>query len=328
MSKTEQVKPKQVLGSIEKNIAAQKRKYEKILAEDSDLVVSSPGSFVGKTSRRVVVKEKGKRVKEIPFFRLKNILITSVGISFSSNLVKYCAEEGIPITFFDSYGRPYAQVLSPKSPVYRLSLAQTLAFTNGKGVYLARSFAVGKIKNQIKKLAKDKNALILAHNYQVPEIQEIADYLGDSLELAKISRNLKEDVIVFCGVRFMAETAKILSPEKKVLLPVPAAGCPLADTITSEELLSLKKENPDSWVVSYVNTSAEIKALSDVCCTSSNAVKVVRNIPADKELVIDLLLKVSKIGWQLIDHIDQMDLNPVFVYKNNYCVVDAKLILK
>ena len=139
---------------------------------------------------------------------------------------------------------------------------------------------------KILELKEKLKAVILAHNYQVPEIQEIADYLGDSLELAKISRNLKEDVIVFCGVRFMAETAKILSPEKKVLLPVLNAGCPLADTITSGELLSLKKENPNSWVVSYVNTSAEIKALSDVCCTSSNAVKVVRNIPADEVIFV------------------------------------------
>jgi len=142
------------------------------------------------------------------------------------------------------------------------------------------------LHSKILELKEKLKAVILAHNYQVPEIQEVADYLGDSLELAKISRNLKEDVIVFCGVRFMAETAKILSPEKKVLLPFPDAGCPLADTITSEELLSLKKENPDSWVVSYVNTSAEIKALSDVCCTSSNAVKVVRNIPADKVIFV------------------------------------------
>ncbi len=139
---------------------------------------------------------------------------------------------------------------------------------------------------KILELKEKLKAVILAHNYQVPEIQEIADYLGDSLELAKISRNLKEDVIVFCGVKFMAETAKILSPEKKVLLPVLNAGCPLADTITSGELLSLKKENPNSWVVSYVNTSAEIKALSDVCCTSSNAVKVVRNIPADEVIFV------------------------------------------
>jgi len=190
MSKTEQVKPKQVLVSIEKNIAAQKRKYEKILAEDSDLVVSSPGSFVGKTSRRVVVKEKGKRVKEIPFFRLKNILITSVGISFSSNLVKYCAEEGIPITFFDSYGRPYAQVLSPKSPVYRLSLAQTLAFTNGKGVYLARSFAVGKIKNQIN-LLKYYRKYKARKEFQFAEkCEDTINEMGSLLEkLIKIAKS-------------------------------------------------------------------------------------------------------------------------------------------
>jgi len=137
------------IASVEQSIAAQKRKYEKILTDETDLVISNPGSFIGKTSRRVVVKEKGRRVKEIPFFRLKNIFITSDGISLSSNLVKYCSNESIPITFFDYYGKPYAQLLSPKFPLYKLTLAQVSAFNNSKGVHLAKSFAEGKIKNQI-----------------------------------------------------------------------------------------------------------------------------------------------------------------------------------
>jgi quinolinate synthase len=135
---------------------------------------------------------------------------------------------------------------------------------------------------KIEKLKKERGAVLLAHNYQIPQIQDIADFLGDSLELAKKSMGLKEEVIVFCGVQFMAETAKILSPEKTVLLPVREAGCPLADMVTESELLNLKQRHPDAWVVSYVNTPANIKALSDVCCTSANAISVVKNVPSKK----------------------------------------------
>ena len=111
-----------------------------------------------------------------------------------------------------------------------------------------------KLKEEILKLKASKDAVILAHNYQLPEIQDIADELGDSLELSKISRNRPEHLIVFCGVRFMAETAKILSPQKKVLLPALNAGCPLADTIETQQLKELKEKHPDAWVVSYVNS--------------------------------------------------------------------------
>ncbi|OPX29215.1 MAG: quinolinate synthase [Candidatus Omnitrophica bacterium 4484_171] len=142
------------------------------------------------------------------------------------------------------------------------------------------------LKEKILALKNRLKAVILTHNYQIPEIQELADFCGDSLELAKISKGLKEKVIVFCGVKFMAETAKILSPRKRVFLPVLGAGCPLADTITPLELIELKNKYPDAWVVSYVNTSAEIKSLSDVCCTSSNAVSVVKNVPADRIIFI------------------------------------------
>lgn len=138
----------------------------------------------------------------------------------------------------------------------------------------------------IVRLKKNRKAVILAHNYQLPEIQDKADFLGDSLELAKISRRLDSELIVFCGVRFMAETAKILSPEKTVLLPAEEAGCPLADSITKEELLSLKSRYPQAKVVSYVNTSAVIKAETDVCCTSANAVEVVRNIESRQVIFV------------------------------------------
>lgn len=136
-----------------------------------------------------------------------------------------------------------------------------------------------KIVEEIKKLKEKKNAVILAHNYQIPQIQDIADFTGDSLELARKASEIKNSgLIVFCGVRFMAETAKILNFEKKVLLPAYDAGCPLADMARVEDVLKIKNENPGVPVVSYVNTSAEVKAVSDVCCTSANAGKVVRNI--------------------------------------------------
>ncbi len=139
-----------------------------------------------------------------------------------------------------------------------------------------------KLQNKIKKLKEEKRAIMLVHNYQRPEIQEIVDYLGDSLGLAQQAAKIKADTIVFCGVKFMAETAKILSPLKKILLPEIHAGCPMANMVTGRDIIELKNKHPEAKVVSYVNTNAEVKAVSDVCCTSSNAVKVVKNIDADK----------------------------------------------
>ncbi len=140
--------------------------------------------------------------------------------------------------------------------------------------------------DRIKKLAKDKNAVILAHNYTPSEIQEIADYTGDSLELSRIAAKTEADTIVFCGVHFMAETAKILSPEKTVLIPDKKAGCPMADTITLENLRDFKAKYPGLPVVAYVNTTAEIKSEVDICCTSGNALNLVRNFPYDKMLFV------------------------------------------
>lgn len=138
---------------------------------------------------------------------------------------------------------------------------------------------------EIQRLKKQKNAIILAHNYQISQVQEVADFIGDSLKLSRLAGETDASYIVFCGVHFMAETASIISPDKKVLIPDLEAGCSLASSINPKELLKWKNENPNAVVVSYVNTSAEIKALSDYCCTSSNAVKVVKSIPADQPVL-------------------------------------------
>jgi quinolinate synthase len=137
----------------------------------------------------------------------------------------------------------------------------------------------------VRALAAERNAVILAHNYQVPWIQEVADFVGDSLELSRMAADTEAELIVFCGVHFMAETAKILSYEKTVLIPDLEAGCSLADTITAEQLRAWKAEHPGAVVVSYVNTTAEVKAESDYCCTSANAAKVVRSVPEDREIL-------------------------------------------
>ena len=142
------------------------------------------------------------------------------------------------------------------------------------------------LEEQILKLKKDRNAVILAHNYQRGEIQDIADFVGDSLELSQKAAQTDADVIVFCGVHFMAETASILSPDKTVLLPDVNAGCPMADMITAEQLRQKKRELPDATVVTYINSSAEVKAESDYCCTSSNGVKIVESLDSQEILFI------------------------------------------
>ena len=141
------------------------------------------------------------------------------------------------------------------------------------------------LHEEIRSLAKQKNAVILAHFYQQPEIQLVADFVGDSLELAKQARTSNQEVIIFAGVKFMAETAKIVNPTKRVFLPDLAAGCSLADNCPPDQFAAFLKQYPDHIVISYINCSAEVKALSDVICTSSNAEAIVRKIPAAKKIV-------------------------------------------
>ncbi len=142
-----------------------------------------------------------------------------------------------------------------------------------------------ELVEEILRLKAEKKAVILAHNYQIPEIQDLADFVGDSLGLARKAREVEARMIVFCGVHFMAETAKILNPEKKVLLPDLNAGCSLAETITAEDVRRWKEEHPGAIVVGYVNTTAEVKAECDVCVTSSNAVEIVERLPRDREIL-------------------------------------------
>ncbi len=141
------------------------------------------------------------------------------------------------------------------------------------------------ISQEIRRLTEERKAVILAHNYQVPEVQDVADFTGDSLGLSQAAARTDAEVIVFCGVHFMAETASILCPGKTVLLPDLEAGCSLAATITADELRQWKAEHPGAVVVSYVNTTAEVKAESDYCCTSANAARVVQAIPPDREVL-------------------------------------------
>src|SRR5512145_738566 len=150
---------------------------------------------------------------------------------------------------------------------------------------MAATAPLTRLHDEIRRIARQRNAVILAHNYERPEIQDVADFVGDSLGLSREAARTDAEVIVFCGVHFMAETAAILSPSKTVLLPDLAAGCSLASTIDAEQLRAWKDEHPGAIVVSYVNTTAEVKAESDYCCTSGNAVEVVRAIPEGRDIL-------------------------------------------
>lgn len=176
---------------------------------------------------------------------------------------------------------------------------------------------INAMVQEINRLKKEKNAVILAHNYQIPEVQDIADIVGDSLKLSEEAAKTDADIIVFCGVHFMAESAKILSPEKKVLLPAIDAGCPMADMVTAEKLSAYKAENPDAQICVYVNSSAEVKAEADICCTSSNALKVVESLESNKILFAPDKNLGSYINSQLKDK--QMEL------WNGFCITHERV---
>ncbi len=173
-----------------------------------------------------------------------------------------------------SNGIPYAERVSTTSTEPGTAASTT-----------AVSLLPSDWQDQVLELARQRDAVILAHNYQVPEIQDIAHHTGDSLGLSRLAATVDASTIVFCGVHFMAETAKILSPDKTVLIPDADAGCSLAEAITADQLRAWKAEHPGAVVVSYVNTTAAVKAETDICCTSSNAVDVVESIPADTEIL-------------------------------------------
>lgn len=176
----------------------------------------------------------------------------------------------------------------------------------------------GLIK-KIMALKKQKNAVILVHNYQRKEVYAIADFIGDSLDLAKKAANTKAKIIVFCGVDFMAETAKILSPESKVLLPAKDATCPMAQMITVEKLRELKKLHPKAAVVSYVNTNADIKAESDACCTSMNAIRIVEKLPNKKIIFIPDM----HLGEWIKNHTEKE-----IILCEGYCYVHSKILVE
>src|SRR3989344_6689839 len=169
-----------------------------------------------------------------------------------------------------------------------------------------------KLIELVLELKKQRNAVILAHNYQKPEMYKIADYVGDSLGLSQQAAKTDADVILFCGVKFMAETTKILSPSKTVLLPTLDAGCSLADMATVEKLKEVKNKYPDAAVVSYVNTTAEVKAISDICCTSANAVEVVNSLPHKRVI----FLPDKNLGRYVQQHTDKE-----IILWDGYCFV-------
>ena len=175
--------------------------------------------------------------------------------------------------------------------------------------------------NDINRLRKERKAVILAHTYQPAEIQELADYVGDSYGLSVKASQLEDaDVIVFCGVSFMAETAAILNPNKTVLMPEPSAGCPMADTITAEQLRAFKAKHPGAPVVCYVNSTAEVKAESDICCTSSNALKVVKSLGDVPEILF--------VPDQYLGHFVEQQLGRKLVCWNGGCPVHHHLTAK
>jgi len=183
---------------------------------------------------------------------------------------------------------------------------------------VVRDIFMKQIIESIQKLKQKNHAVILVHNYQIPEVQDIGDFIGDSLELSRKAAATDAEVIIFCGVHFMAETAAILSPEKKVIIPDPAAGCPLAEMIEPKDVIRLRNENPGCIVVGYVNTSAAVKAELDICCTSANASKVVMSLDKNKPVVF--------VPDKYLAAYTAFKTNRPMVYWNGYCPTHAKIL--
>jgi len=185
------------------------------------------------------------------------------------------------------------------------------------------------VVRRIKELKKKRKAVILAHNYQLPEVQDIADFRGDSLELSRIAAKTEAHVIVFCGVHFMAETASILSPDKMVIVPDLQAGCPMANMITAADLRKLKKDHPEAVAVGYVNTSAEVKAELDVCCTSTNAIAVVKAILSDADSGGSLFAGKKEIIFvpdkYLADYVSKQTGKKLIAW-NGFCPTHVKIL--
>lgn len=170
---------------------------------------------------------------------------------------------------------------------------------------------------KIDELKRKRNAAILAHNYQLPEVQDIADFVGDSLELAQVSAKTDAKVVVLCGVRFMAETAAIINPKKTILMPDRSAGCPMAEMVNAKKVKELKKQHPKAAVVCYVNSTVEVKAESDICCTSSNAQKVVESLRDHKQIIF--------VPDKYLGHFLSLSSDKEFILANGYCPTHAKI---